>query len=42
LQSNVTFVTYHNIYIYTVYKLWLAYGIAIFFATTAVVYTLST
>lgn len=34
--TEVTKITYHNVYIYTKYKLWIAYGLAIACASTAV------
>lgn len=35
---NVTFVTYHNIYSYSVVTLWLAYGAAILLATITIAF----
>lgn len=31
--ANVTFHNYHNVYTYSAWKLWVAYGLAIFFAS---------
>ncbi len=34
--ANVTFLTYHSVYAYSAWTLWLAYGIALFLSAIAV------
>ena len=34
-QANVTFHAFHNVYVYSALKLWIAYGLAILFTATA-------
>ena len=36
-MTNVTHVTFHNVYFYSAFKLWIAYSIALAFAALAVV-----
>ena len=38
--ANVTFFTYHNVYTYSPTKLWVAYGLAIFFTACSSIFGL--